>query len=188
MKVLPSPGVLSDANLTTKQTGNLAADREPQTGAAVFAAGGSVRLLEGFEDDSLLLSGNADARIADREGNHFTGPVQRFEMIGFIRRRRSDRENDLALFGKLKRIRKQVHEYLLQSLVVSANRRRQLLVSLNLETRGSCPARVDGSCAPICSAISATETSETSMPIIPDSIFDKSRMSLIKESRSDPEE
>src|ERR1051326_5744161 len=32
------------------------------------------------------------------------------------------------------------------------------------------------------------ETSETSMPIIPDSIFDRSRMSLISESKSEPDE
>ena len=45
---------------------------------------------KGFEDDPLLLSGDADAGIAYREGDHFAGPVQRFEMIGFIRRRRRD--------------------------------------------------------------------------------------------------
>ncbi len=79
-----------DANLASKQTGDLATDRKSQTGAAVFAAGGAVCLLKGFEDDPLLLRGNADARVAYGECHDVTGPAQRLEMIGFVLRRRSD--------------------------------------------------------------------------------------------------
>src|SRR5262249_10286640 len=51
------------ADLTAQKPGQLAADREAQPGAAVLAAGGAVRLLEGLEDDFLLVLGNADSGV-----------------------------------------------------------------------------------------------------------------------------
>src|SRR5262245_19716543 len=50
-----------DANFAAEQPRDLAADREAETRAAVFAAGRSVGLLEGLEDDPLLFDRNADA-------------------------------------------------------------------------------------------------------------------------------
>ena len=47
----------------------LAADREAEAGAAVLAAGAGVGLLEGLEDDLLLLRRDADAGVGDLEGD-----------------------------------------------------------------------------------------------------------------------
>ena len=54
----------------------LAADREAQTGAAVFAAGAGVGLHERFENDLLFFRGNADAGIGDLERHHRRGLLE----------------------------------------------------------------------------------------------------------------
>src|ERR1700722_13278228 len=56
---------------TAKQRGQFAADRQTEAGAAISPRSARVGLLEGFEDKSLLLRRDADARILDSEGNDF---------------------------------------------------------------------------------------------------------------------
>ena len=58
------------ADFAAQQARQFAADGKAQAGAAVLAAGGAVGLLEGFEDDPLLVLRNADAGIGDRERDH----------------------------------------------------------------------------------------------------------------------
>ena len=70
MNVLPLPGVALDVDLAAEQARDLAADREPEAGAAVLAAGGAVGLLERLEDELLLVLRDADAGVGDREGDH----------------------------------------------------------------------------------------------------------------------
>src|ERR1700740_300798 len=55
--------------LAAEQRRDLAADRQAQARAAVHAAGGTVGLLEGVEDDALLVGRDADAGVADLEGD-----------------------------------------------------------------------------------------------------------------------
>ena len=62
-----------DPELAAEQAGDLAADRQSEPGAAIFAAGGSVGLLEGFEDQLLLVLGNADAGIGDGDRQRSRG-------------------------------------------------------------------------------------------------------------------
>src|SRR5207253_6948295 len=50
-------------DLAAEQAGDLARDGKAQSGAAVLAAGGPVRLLERLEGDPLLVAGDADARV-----------------------------------------------------------------------------------------------------------------------------
>ena len=57
-------------DLAAEQHGQLAADRQAQAGAAVLARGAGVGLLEGLEDQPLLLRRDADAGVLDREGDH----------------------------------------------------------------------------------------------------------------------
>ena len=57
------PGLAGKANLAAQQVGELAADGQPEPGAAELPAGGHVGLLEGLEDDRLLVGGDADARV-----------------------------------------------------------------------------------------------------------------------------
>ena len=87
MNVLPSPGLADDADLAAEQAGDLAADRQAEAGAAVLAAGAAVGLLEGLEDDLLLVGGNADAGVADREGQRPTVARLSASLIGRSSRR-----------------------------------------------------------------------------------------------------
>ena len=65
----PLAGLAGEADLAAQQIGELAADGQPQPGAAELTAGGHVRLLEGFEDDGLLVGRDADARVGNRESD-----------------------------------------------------------------------------------------------------------------------
>ena len=73
MNVLPSPGLLREADLAAEQVRELAADREAEAGAAVLAAGAGVGLLERLEDELLLLGRDADAGVGDHEGDRRVG-------------------------------------------------------------------------------------------------------------------
>ena len=77
VKVLPSPGVLATRDLAAEQADELAADREPEAGAAVEAGGGAVALRERLEDPLLLLVLDADAGVADRERDDRRGAAER---------------------------------------------------------------------------------------------------------------
>ena len=63
--------------LAAEQAGDLAADRQAEPGAAVLAAGAAVGLLERLEDDPLLVRGDADAGVGDREARSPVRRVQR---------------------------------------------------------------------------------------------------------------
>ncbi len=62
-------GSAAQLNFSAEQAGQFAADREPQSGAAVLAAGARIGLLEGLEDDSLFFRRNADAGVRNFEGD-----------------------------------------------------------------------------------------------------------------------
>ena len=57
----------AQVNLAAEQVCEFAADRESEAGAAVFAAGRGVGLLECLEDDLLFLGRNADTGVGDLE-------------------------------------------------------------------------------------------------------------------------
>ena len=59
--------VAVQADLAAQQARQLPRDGQTQAGAAVFAAGGAVGLLEGLEDQLLLVLGDAHAGVGDRE-------------------------------------------------------------------------------------------------------------------------
>ena len=62
-------GCALELNLAAKQAGELTADGEAEAGATVFAAGAGIGLLEGLEDDLLLLLRDADSGVGDFEGD-----------------------------------------------------------------------------------------------------------------------
>src|SRR5205814_10465111 len=62
-----------DRDLAAEQCRQLAADGQPEAGAAEATTGRAVRLLERLEDDLLLVRGNADAGVRDDEGDHLRG-------------------------------------------------------------------------------------------------------------------
>ena len=63
-----------ELDLAAQQHGQLAADGQAQAGAAVLARGAGVGLLEGLEDEPLLLRRDADAGVLDGEGDHLLAP------------------------------------------------------------------------------------------------------------------
>src|SRR5580692_282722 len=56
----------SERERSAKQTDKLSTDRQPEAGAAIFAADRSVRLPERFEHSVLFVLGDADAGVGDR--------------------------------------------------------------------------------------------------------------------------
>ena len=65
----PAPGSAVEADLPAEEARDLAADRETEAGSAVIAARRAVRLLEGLEDDLVLLGRDPYARVRHRERN-----------------------------------------------------------------------------------------------------------------------
>ena len=63
-----------EPDLAAEQHGQFAADGQAQAGAAVLARGAGVGLLEGLEDQPLLLRRDADAGVLDREGDDLLAP------------------------------------------------------------------------------------------------------------------
>ena len=57
-------------DLAAKKIGKLAADRQAEFSAAILATGAGIGLLEGFENDALLINRDSNSRIGDFEGNN----------------------------------------------------------------------------------------------------------------------
>ena len=72
--MLPCPWTLDQLDFAAEQHGQFAADGETEAGAAVFAGGAGVGLLEGLEDEPLLFRRDADAGILDGEGDELVEP------------------------------------------------------------------------------------------------------------------
>ena len=58
-----------ELDFAAQEHGQFAADGQAEAGAAVFARRAGVGLLEGLEDEPLLLRRDADARVLDGEGD-----------------------------------------------------------------------------------------------------------------------
>src|SRR6185437_6550803 len=116
-----------DLDRPAEQAGDLAADRQAEAGAAKFAAGGAVGLLESLEDDAVLVAGDADAGIGDGEGDDIAREAAGARHTGTEGETR-DLERDAAALGEFKRVGQQILQYLLQPLMVGAQARRQRFV------------------------------------------------------------
>src|SRR5258708_1292119 len=126
-------GCAGHANLPTQQPGDFAADRQTEAGAAVSAIRRAISLLEGLENDPLLFRSYDDAGIGGGKRNYFAGAVERFEIVSLIARGRGNLQDHVALLGELECIGKQVHQYLLQALVISEHGRTEIFTRLNEE-------------------------------------------------------
>src|SRR5215472_5588619 len=107
-----------DGDLPAEEPRELAADRQAETGAPIAAAGGAVGLLERFEDDLLLILGNADTGIGDREGDHLRRAVEARFAGRPAARDPPYPQLHRPLLGELERVRQQVLQNLLQALLV----------------------------------------------------------------------
>src|SRR5262249_15934041 len=97
-----------DANFSTQQLRDLAADRKAQPRAAVFTAGRPVGLLESLEDDPLLFDRNADAGVADRKCDHLVGMVERLARVIASAFGHLDVERNVTSFSELEGVREEV--------------------------------------------------------------------------------
>src|SRR5688572_18221040 len=70
------PRCAVDADLAAEQPRDLATDREAEARAAVLAAGRSIGLLEGLEDQSLLFLRDPDPGVLHGEGDHVHRLIQ----------------------------------------------------------------------------------------------------------------
>src|SRR5439155_14585826 len=94
-----------DPDLAAEEARDLPADRKPEPGAAVAAAGRPVRLLEGLEDDAQLVLGDPDPRVDDREADHGLGRREALAGEADVVSRDADLEPQRALVGELDRVR-----------------------------------------------------------------------------------
>ena len=120
-------------DFAAEQVRQLAADREAQAGAAVFAAGAGVGLLEGLEDDLLLLGRDADAGVGDLERHHRRRLVEHWMLRAPAALRGRDAEPHAALRGELERVRQQVLQHLLQALGVGGDAAAEIGIEVDLE-------------------------------------------------------
>ncbi|NYH16697.1 hypothetical protein GGD41_003925 [Paraburkholderia bryophila] len=88
-----------------QQTREFTRDRQPKTATAVLSAGGTVGLLERFEDHLQLVRRNANAGIAHVDTQQ-------------VVRRRRDRQRHFAPLGELHRVRQQIAQNLRDALTV----------------------------------------------------------------------
>ena len=121
-------------DFAAEQAGQLAADGETEAGAAVLAAGRGIGLLEGLEDDLLLLRRNADAGVGHFEGHHRRRLAQHRVSGAPAAERRGDIEPDAALSGEFEGVRQQVLEHLLQLgdawLIITVRKEGVLLLAI----------------------------------------------------------
>src|SRR5262249_29286179 len=116
------------ADLAAEHASELAADREAEARTAVAAIRAPVGLLEGLEDDALLLRMDADAAVADAEAHDGRRAIEG-ELIGTpASGGKEDAERHHAALGELERVRQQIAQDLLHPLRIGADAARELRV------------------------------------------------------------
>ena len=110
-----------ELDFAAEQHGQLAADGEAQAGAAVFARGAGVGLLEGLEDEPLLLRRDADAGVLDGEGDDLAGLAEHRVIGAPALRGEIDAHLDVAVCGEFDGVGEQVLENLLEALRVAVH-------------------------------------------------------------------
>ncbi len=106
---------------------------KPEAGAAIFAAGRGVGLLERLEDDLLLFQRNADTGIGHLERHHRRRLAEHRMLGAPAAESRRDIEADAALGGEFECVRQQVLEHLLQPLGVGGDAAAEIGIDVHLE-------------------------------------------------------
>src|SRR5260370_19088384 len=100
-------------DFTTQKASQLTADGQAKPGSAVLAAGASVRLLEGFEDDALLIGSDSYAIVRHFKRHHGCGAAQNRMIFAPPLVSDGDREPDRTVLRKFECIGQQVLKHLL---------------------------------------------------------------------------
>src|SRR5258706_172586 len=123
------------ADLAAQQAGDLAANGQTQTRAAVTPAGAPVGLLERLEDALLLLRSDTDAGIADGERDDRPSMVECFPILAPTFGHYGHAEDDAPLLGKLESVGEEVADDLLQPLGIGKHLPRQLRIGVDDEVQ-----------------------------------------------------
>src|SRR5581483_465531 len=122
-----------EPDLSAEQARDLAADGQAQARSAVAAVGAAVGLLEGLEDDLVLLRRDPDAGVLDGDREYGAGALQRVVVRAPAARRHLEGERHAAPLGELEGVREQVLEHLEETLRVGVDRLRKARVDLDRE-------------------------------------------------------
>src|SRR5690606_25543965 len=115
-------GLALQLQLAAEELRELAADREPEPGAAVLAGRARVGLLKRLEYDLLLVERDADAGVDDLERDHALRAVEDRVPRRPAVPRRAHAEPDAPFGRELERVRQQVLHDLEQPLRVGIDR------------------------------------------------------------------
>ena len=96
-----APGITVDLQFSSHHRHQPGGDRQPETGAAVFSGRRVIRPAERFENDFLLVFGDADTAVADAE-------QQTMRIVGH----RLNTQHHFASGSKFERVADQVGQYL----------------------------------------------------------------------------
>ena len=122
-----------NTNLASQQAGDFPADRKAQPGAAVLAAGAGIGLLKRLEDDSQLVRGDADTRIADGERDDAARPTQDRVLGTPAAGGEPDVQIHVPALGEFEGVRQQIPEHLLQPLHVGGHGPGKLVVECDAQ-------------------------------------------------------
>ena len=122
----------AQADLPAEKSGQLPGDGQAQARASVPAAGAAVGLAEGLEDGALLVFGDADAHVRDRDAHRILG---RGDALGQGRVRSGPEygQGHAALLGELEGVGQEVAQDLLQAVRVGEHGLGQVRVPLDDE-------------------------------------------------------
>src|SRR5207249_1248236 len=120
-------------DFAAQQVRQLAADRKPQAGAAVFAAGACVCLLERLENDFLFFRRDTDAGVGHLEGDDALGLTENQMGRCPAYRRSGNLELDATAISKLECIREEILEHLLQPLGVGDEAAPERRIEIDVE-------------------------------------------------------
>ena len=133
VNVLPTAGRAAQLNLAAEQAGELAADRQAEPRAAVLAARAGVGLLERFEDDPLLVGGDADPAVGHGKRHDRRRLAEHRVIRGPAGRRRRHLEPHEPVRRELEGVRQQVLEDLLQPLRIGEQAPAEARIDLHVE-------------------------------------------------------
>src|SRR6266545_3101343 len=124
-----------ETDLAAQEPGDLAADREAEARSAVLAARRAVGLLERLEDDLLLVGGDPDSRVANRDREDAACLVEDLVIVTPPALGARDRQDHLPALGELEGVREHVLDDLLKALRVSRQGVRQSRIQLDPEVQ-----------------------------------------------------
>ena len=120
-------------DFAAQQHRQLAADRQPEAGAAVFSRSTRIRLLEGLEDEPLFFRRHADAGVFDLESDHAFGLCEP-GMVGTpAAGGQTHAHFDVTIGREFHGVRQQILQDLLQALGIAVHRSRHALRELHAE-------------------------------------------------------